>query len=279
MPDTALEPVAYSVTLEAALLRETRRALKPAFDQITLAATSANTVAEAVISLSLLQIIESESLSSIPPQHLGGVLRNVDRQFARTLARELRVPTRDVLRIFKNTFTQQTLLSQTARMQRYYLAQPANFAADIVAHLADVDDPLKIKAMARDRRAVIDGRIKLAAEEFTTQPASFFVKDSNVELGVKDFFWESRRDDKVRNRHRELDGTRWPWLAPPVDENLPGVPFGCRCQARPVLTDQTRNNVQSILDLQRTNPFPIPTPANQVPDYELGIRRRRRRIP
>ena len=279
MPDTALEPVAYSVTLEAALLRETRRALKPAFDQITLAATSANTVAEAVISLSLLQIIESESLSSIPPQHLGGVLRNVDRQFARTLARELRVPTRDVLRIFKNTFTQQTLLSQTARMQRYYLERPAMYAADIVAHLDDVNEPIKIRAMVKHRRNIADNRLRIAASEFTTQPTSFFSRDRNVELGVKEFFWESQRDDIVRNRHRELDGTRWPWTAPPSDQGLPGEPFGCRCKAKPVLTDQARNNIQAISELQRTNPFPIPTPANQVPDYELGIRRRRRRIP
>ena len=276
MPDKTLDPVEYSAPLELLLLRETRRALKPAFDQITLAATSATTAVEVAIALSLIQVAENEQLAALPAQHLNRVLRNVDRQFARTLARELRVPTRHVLQILKRGFTEQTLLSQAARMQRYYLERPATYAADIVAHLDEVDDPLQIRAMVKHRRNIAEDRLRIAAAEFTTQPASFFGRDRNVELGIEDFFWQSQRDDKVRNRHRELDGTRWAWTSPPTDQGLPGEPFGCRCLAKPVLETQARNNIQDLITMQRATPFPIPTPASQVPDYELGIRRRRR---
>lgn len=54
------------------------------------------------------------------------------------------------------------------------------------------------------------------------------------ELGSERFVWRTRRDERVRERHVELEGTEWRWDAPPADEGLPGEPRNCRCWAQAI---------------------------------------------
>jgi SPP1 gp7 family putative phage head morphogenesis protein len=51
-------------------------------------------------------------------------------------------------------------------------------------------------------------------------------------VGVQHFFWETRRDSLVRPSHRALQGHRISYDEPPA-VGLPGEDFGCRCGARP----------------------------------------------
>jgi SPP1 gp7 family putative phage head morphogenesis protein len=58
----------------------------------------------------------------------------------------------------------------------------------------------------------------------------------NRDLGIQRYKWVSSRDERVRRRHRELDGTIQRWDLPPESDTNgrrahPGVPWNCRCTA------------------------------------------------
>lgn len=61
--------------------------------------------------------------------------------------------------------------------------------------------------------------------------------------GVEEYDWITSRDERVREGHRLLDGTRQKWSEPPIEDprrgtrGHPGEPINCRCAASPVLTD------------------------------------------
>lgn len=62
-------------------------------------------------------------------------------------------------------------------------------------------------------------------------------------LGVRRYRWSSSQDERVRKRHRQLNGTIQEWAKPPVtDERTgerahPGQPIRCRCQPIPIVDD------------------------------------------
>lgn len=59
-------------------------------------------------------------------------------------------------------------------------------------------------------------------------------------LGIEKYTWRDSGDGRVRQRHRDLDGTIQSWNDPPVtndagDTNHPGGDYQCRCYAEPLL--------------------------------------------
>lgn len=62
-------------------------------------------------------------------------------------------------------------------------------------------------------------------------------------LGVERFVWVSSRDERVRKRHVDLDGTVHRYDDPPIADlrtgarYLPGTSQNCRCTASPLLDD------------------------------------------
>jgi SPP1 gp7 family putative phage head morphogenesis protein len=59
------------------------------------------------------------------------------------------------------------------------------------------------------------------------------------ELGVTKFIWRSVNDERVRDRHAELEGQTFSWDDLPVndqgEEIFPGSEIQCRCSAEPVM--------------------------------------------
>lgn len=55
-------------------------------------------------------------------------------------------------------------------------------------------------------------------------------------VGVTAFIWRTQGDDRVRDEHQALDGTRFAYDDPP-DEGLPGTPVNCRCWAESIIPD------------------------------------------
>lgn len=59
--------------------------------------------------------------------------------------------------------------------------------------------------------------------------------------GVTQYVWRSSRDERVRSRHKELDGTRQSYAHPPIVDprtgrrGHPGDDHQCRCSADPLL--------------------------------------------
>ncbi|MFX3616233.1 MAG: minor capsid protein [Sporolactobacillus sp.] len=56
------------------------------------------------------------------------------------------------------------------------------------------------------------------------------------EMGVNRFEWVDAGDNRVRPKHRDLNGNTYSYGKPP-SEGLPGEPFRCRCVAYPVFDD------------------------------------------
>lgn len=61
--------------------------------------------------------------------------------------------------------------------------------------------------------------------------------------GISEYDWDTSGDERVRERHAQLHGTRQKWKEPPiVDERTerrasPGGDYQCRCQGIPVMPD------------------------------------------
>lgn len=75
----------------------------------------------------------------------------------------------------------------------------------------------------------------IARNEIATINAAL-TKQRQTGAGVREFIWRTSQDERVRDEHAALEGTRWRWDAPPP-EGVPGQPIGCRCTAEPVLDE------------------------------------------
>lgn len=104
----------------------------------------------------------------------------------------------------------------------------AGIAGDAVA---------KLRARLLDRYNVAYNRADLIA----TDQSAKFVADLNQarqqQAGIEEYDWMTSNDERVRPRHRALDGKRYKWGEPTGAENgaSPGKPIRCRCVARGVV--------------------------------------------
>jgi SPP1 gp7 family putative phage head morphogenesis protein len=91
-----------------------------------------------------------------------------------------------------------------------------------------------------------------------------------TELGIQSYIWRTSRDERVRESHRELEGTEHRWDDPPTTSEgrtvHPGEDFQCRCTAEPVIP-----GVETI----KTSPKDVPRDPELVRRWQ---RRRRRQL-
>ncbi len=77
----------------------------------------------------------------------------------------------------------------------------------------------RTKVIARDQVNKLNGQLTQARQE---------------NLGITHYVWRTSGDERVRDRHVELNGQRFAWDSPPPDGH-PGSPVQCRCVAEAVL--------------------------------------------
>lgn len=85
-------------------------------------------------------------------------------------------------------------------------------------------------------------RIKLIARDQTAKTNQALNMLSQKSAGIKFFMWKTAGDERVRERHRHLDGKIYAWNEPEYypyidDKKTRGIPsqaIQCRCDARPV---------------------------------------------
>lgn len=86
-----------------------------------------------------------------------------------------------------------------------------------------------------------DGHARLLARDQTLKLYGQVTQARHQSAGVTEYVWRSSRDERVRARHKELDGTRQKYSDPPVVDRAsgrrahPGDDFSCRCTADPIL--------------------------------------------
>ena len=70
-------------------------------------------------------------------------------------------------------------------------------------------------------------------------------QQQQTECGVEEYIWSSSKDQRVRERHAQLDGTKHRWDTPPIVDDKtgrrahPGEDYRCRCVALPVFNLET----------------------------------------
>ena len=80
----------------------------------------------------------------------------------------------------------------------------------------------------------------LARQETGLLMAKFHESRCN-DIGITDYIWSSSMDERTRDDHRDLNGKRFSFSAPPIADKRTGTRanpseyFGCRCTARPIV--------------------------------------------
>lgn len=79
------------------------------------------------------------------------------------------------------------------------------------------------------------------ARDQTNKLNGQLTRNRQINLGVKGYIWRTALDERVRDDHADLEGTKHSWDNPPVVDmrtgrrEHPGGDFNCRCTAEPNL--------------------------------------------
>lgn len=84
---------------------------------------------------------------------------------------------------------------------------------------------------------IADSRAKLIARDQVAKLTSDMNRIRHVQAGVTSYVWMSSRDERVRERHKKLDGIEYEYGKPTgAEQGLPpGQPIACRCVARGIV--------------------------------------------
>ena len=107
----------------------------------------------------------------------------------------------------------------------------------------------ELRAIIRQRWDIAERKARFLASQETSMIASEFARARAQEIGSTEYVWVTRHDAKVRPDHMDLDGKVCFWDSPPLVDRArdrhanPGMDYGCRCQARPLLNFRARRIV------------------------------------
>lgn len=93
-----------------------------------------------------------------------------------------------------------------------------------------------------ERFSVSRSRAELIARDQVLKANANLTQTRHREAGIIQYVWSTSRDERVRDRHTDLEGRTFFWADPPVtndagDMNHPGEDYQCRCVAIPVIPD------------------------------------------
>lgn len=81
---------------------------------------------------------------------------------------------------------------------------------------------------------IMSSRAKLIAEDQLSKLNSDFNRVRQEQAGIVEYDWSTSKDERVRERHKKLEGKTYKWKEKTgAEEGLhPGKPIRCRCTAR-----------------------------------------------
>jgi SPP1 gp7 family putative phage head morphogenesis protein len=85
----------------------------------------------------------------------------------------------------------------------------------------------------QDSLSIPKNRATLIASDQVSKANSVLTALRLQSVGVKDYIWTTRADDRVRPEHAHRNGHQFSFDKPPPDGN-PGYPIRCRCWAKPI---------------------------------------------
>lgn len=89
----------------------------------------------------------------------------------------------------------------------------------------------------QSQMGVSDARARLIARDQTGKLNGSLNKIRHQQAGIAEYIWRTSHDERVRKRHRAIDGKRYKYGEPTGAENgaEPGQPIQCRCIAQAVV--------------------------------------------
>lgn len=94
--------------------------------------------------------------------------------------------------------------------------------------VSEIIGDIKNRAEAMEDAALLSARAEIAAVN------AVLSMERQVSVGIKEYIWHTRRDDRVRDSHKVLEGSKHSWAKPPAATGHPGHAYMCRCWAEPV---------------------------------------------
>lgn len=90
----------------------------------------------------------------------------------------------------------------------------------------------------RKQLGISDNRARLIARDQTSKLTSDLNRVRHQQAGIEEYIWRTSHDERVRERHRKLEGLRYKYGEPTGAEDglPPGQPIQCRCVAQAVVT-------------------------------------------
>jgi len=94
-----------------------------------------------------------------------------------------------------------------------------------------------LRKALQEQFGIADRRAKLLARDQTSKLNSDLNRRRQEQAGVTSYTWLTSRDERVRERHRRLEGKVYKWgEATGAEQGLPpGQPINCRCLARGIV--------------------------------------------
>jgi SPP1 gp7 family putative phage head morphogenesis protein len=97
-----------------------------------------------------------------------------------------------------------------------------------------------LKDLILKRFSVSESSATLNARDQTLKANADITRVRQESVGVTHYIWSTSGDERVRDRHADLDGTRQSWLSPPIISEdgrtgHPGEDYQCRCTAIPIV--------------------------------------------
>lgn len=138
-----------------------------------------------------------------------------------------------------------------ARMGAFRRANVALIKTMVGEHVARVQRVLAaagrgtrvetIQRQIQEATGASKSRAALIARDQVLTLNAQVTRDRHAAAGITQYVWRTSRDERVRSRHKELEGTRHAYDDPPVVDAAtgrrahPGEDFQCRCTAEPLL--------------------------------------------
>ncbi len=185
-----------------------------------------------------------------PKAQVGKILEGLDDQFEKTTAETLSI---------KPELTP----GMKMRVETEYSQNLNKYIIDWQDEaIFRLRDQVEANAFAGFRADTMVARIqaesgvsKRKAEFLARQETSLLVSKYRevkyVDAGINEYQWSTSHDDRVRSRHKELDGRIFKFTEPPITDNAtgarnnPGEDYNCRCVAIPIFNESWERQVPS----------------------------------
>jgi len=159
-----------------------------------------------------------------------------------------------------------------ARLITSLAADHLDQVAGIVMRAARAGTPVAyVKAQIEARFVVSESKAELIARDQVGKLNGELTQLRHTSVGVTEYEWSTSRDERVRTRHAELEGSSHSWDDPPVVDDKtgrrahPGQDFQCRCTAIPKVDDLLDALGELQPDAAGAGGAPPPPPAAPPP--------------